>query len=246
MHRNSGTIARNAQKINNGQDVLSFVMKGSFEFIPVTKEEVQKVVVDTYMDLVSQYGQNNVLCAVPKSQKKKSITSSGMLNDLIREKINPIASETKVLPGCFFREKDRVIYQENDDAKELCNGDCGTVEYIDLENKRLLVRFDNGKLVSLTAQESTNMSLAFAMSTHKAQGSEFQAVVVVQCWHDYKMLSRSLLYTAVTRAREKVILIGDEPAIQVAIRNTDAKIRNTWLMQLLTQRQAVSEPAVNY
>ena len=239
MHRSVSSISKNAQKINNGQDVLSFVQDDSFSFVPVTKEESQQTVVEAYLDLVEKYGQDNVLCAVPKSQKEKSITSSGMLNDIIREKLNPLTPASKTLPNCFFRENDRIIYQENDDAKELCNGDCGTVDLIDIDEKKIFVRFDNGKLVSFKPQETSNMTIAYAMSTHKAQGSEYKAVIVVQCWHDYKMLSRALLYTAVTRAKERVVLIGDNGAVRAALRNTDNKLRNTRLRELLKPKLRV-------
>ncbi|MDR0287184.1 MAG: AAA family ATPase [Clostridiales bacterium] len=237
-HRNSGAIAKNAQRINNGQGVYSFVKDETFVFIPVTKEEAQEKTIEAYLKLVTQFGLDNVLCAVPKSKKKKSITSSGLLNEIIRERINPETPATLKLKGCFFRENDRVMYLENNPGLELSNGDCGTVEKIDLTAKRLIIRFDNEKIVAMKPEETQSMCLAYAMSTHKAQGSEFKAVVVVQCWHDYKMLRRDLLYTAVTRAREKVVLVGDENAVNAALRNVDDKTRNTRLKQLLSQRTA--------
>jgi len=237
IHRNSGAIAKNAQRINYGNDILSFTIDSTFRFIPVEKDEAQQTVIESYLDLVKQFGLENVLCAVPISQKMKSATSSGVLNDIIRDRVNPITPKTITLPGCSFRANDRVMYLENNDDMDISNGDCGTVDRVDLEEKRIIVRFDNGKTVEMTVDDSKNMNLAYAMSTHKAQGSEFKAVVVVQCWHDYYMLRRDLLYTAVTRARDKVVLIGDYRAVRAALRNMDDKRRNTRLYELLNKEE---------
>lgn len=238
-HRNSGTIARNAQKINNGFDPLGFEYDDAFTYVQVLKETAQEAVIDNYLSLVDQFGLSNVLCAVPMRKKGKSQTASETLNELIRERINPQRPDAVFLAGCYFRENDRVMYLENDDAMDISNGDSGTVTQIDLVNKKVLVQFDCGKLVAMSADDSKNMTLAYAMSVHKAQGSEFKAVIVTQCWEDYYMLSRSLFYTAVTRAKDKVVLIGDTPALRAALRNIDAKLRNTRLRNLLGMRAAV-------
>jgi exodeoxyribonuclease V alpha subunit len=188
---------------------------------------------------VNEYGLNNVLCAVPLRRKGKSQTASETLNEVIRECINPVKPDTVTLTGCFFRENDRVMYLENNDDMDISNGDCGTVKKIDTVEKKIYVNFDCGKLVEMTADDSKNMTFAYAMSVHKAQGSEFKAVIVTQCWEDYYMLSRSLFYTAVTRAKEKVVLIGDTKGIRAALRNIDSKLRNTRLKQLLGQRTVI-------
>jgi len=238
-HRNSGTIAKNAKKINNGIGPAAFEFDDSFDFIQVDKSTAKEAVVKSYLSLVDEYGPNNVLCAVPMRKKGKSQTASETLNELIREQINPYPPGAAFLAGCFFRVNDRVMYLENSSEMEISNGDCGIVSMIDLAAKRIHVDFDCGKKVAMTVEESKNMTLAYAMSIHKAQGSEFKAVVVTQCWEDYYMLNRSLFYTAVTRARDKVVLIGDTPAIQAALRNIDAKLRNTRLKNLLGMRVVI-------
>jgi len=238
-HRNSGTIAKNAQKINNGMGPFGFEFDDAFTYVQVDKETSQEAVVENYLTLVDEFGLNNVLCAVPMRKKGKSQTASETLNDIIRERINPQRPGGVFLSGCFFRENDRVMYLENSDAMDISNGDCGTVRRIDPVGKRIHVAFDCGKLVAMTADDSKNMTLAYAMSVHKSQGSEFRAVVVTQCWEDYYMLSRSLFYTAVTRARDKVVLIGDTPAVQAALRNIDAKLRNTRLKNMLGMKAVV-------
>ena len=215
-HRSSGTIAKNAQKINNGQDPLGFSYDENFVLHQVENDDVQEDVISTYISLTNKYGVKNVLCAVPKRKFGKSKTSSETLNNLIRERLNPQRKGSLTLAGCFFRENDRVMYLENNDRMEISNGDCGIVSKIDPKSRLVYVDFDCGKTVEMTADESKNMTLAYAMSVHKAQGSEFQAVIVTQCWEDYRMLSRALLYTAVTRAKEHVVLIGETRAIRAS------------------------------
>jgi len=242
-HRNSGDIAKFAQMINHGSSPLAYkdeIQKddSDFQYIPVNKETAQKTMIEMFLAMTQKYGVTDVLCVTPIRQKGKSHTASETLCEMIRELVNPPIPGAKTLAGCAFREGDRVMYWENDDKKEISNGDCGTVTRIDTDRKMVSVQFDNGRLVEMTTNETQDMSLAYAMSVHKAQGSEAKAVIISQCWEDYYRLNRALLYTAVTRAREKVILIGDDNAVHAAIRNVDEKIRNSRLKLLLSQRTA--------
>jgi len=241
-HRNSGDIAKFAQLINHGMSPLAYEEiredDSIFQYIPVNKETAQNTMIKMFLSMAQQFGIKDVLCVTPIRQKGKSHTASETLCEIIRERVNPLLPGAKTLSGCAFRENDRVMYWENNDEKEISNGDCGTVVQIDTDKKRIYVQFDNGKYIEMTVRETQDMTLAYAMSVHKAQGSEAKAVIISQCWEDYYRLNRALLYTAVTRAKEKVVLVGDDKAIHAAIRNVDQKIRNTRLKQLLSLRAA--------
>lgn len=237
-YRQSGIVARNAKKINEGQDLLAYEYDDDlFRFIPAEKSEAHQAVVDTYMELEKKYGADDVLCVVPKRKKGRSQTASEALNDSIQEILNPAISGTSI-PGCFFRLHDRVMYTENRKDKDIYNGDCGTVRDYDPATKTVTVEFDGGRIVELNSRDAQNLELAYAMTVHKAQGSEYKAVVISQCWEDYMMLSRSLLYTAVTRAKESVTIVGEDRAIRAALRNVDTKVRNTRLRLLISQRSS--------
>ena len=229
-HRQKGCIEKNARRINNGQGFSSLELDSTFRYIEALKEDAQEKMLDTYYECVRRFGVKDVVCVVPKCVKGQ--TASNILNPLIREHINPNAPG-KSVPGCFFRIDDRVMYLENRADKDIYNGDCGSVVDLDPVTKNVTIEFDDGRVVTLTPAEATELTLAYAMTVHKGQGSEFRAVVVSQCWEDYMMLNRALLYTAVTRAKEYVAIVGEIKAINSAVRNNNTKNRNTRLCSLL-------------
>ena len=122
----------------------------------------------------------------------------------------------------------------NDYAKDVFNGDVGRVLAVNPEEKRLSVDFE-GNVVSYEAFELEALTLAYAITIHKSQGSEFPAVVVPVLNSHHIMLQRNLLYTAITRARRLVVLVGDPKAIAVAVRNDKVLRRYTALAARLRQ-----------
>ena len=234
-HRQKGCIEKNARRINNGQGFSALELDHTFRYIEATKEESQEKMLETYFDCVSRFGVKDVVCVVPKCVEGQ--TASNILNPLIRDRVNP-NGPGKTVPGCFFRVNDRVMYLENRGDKNIYNGDCGSVLEIDPVTKNVTVEFDDGRIVPLTPSEASELTLAYAMTVHKGQGSEFRAVVVSQCWEDYRMLSRALLYTAVTRAKEYVAIVGEARAINCAVRNNNTKNRNTRLYSLIGKTAA--------
>ena len=134
----------------------------------------------------------------------------------------------------ILREGDRVMQTVNDYAKDVFNGDVGRVLAVSPEEKRLSVDFE-GNVVSYAAFELEALTLAYALTIHKSQGSEFPAVVVPVLNSHHIMLQRNLLYTAITRARQLVVLVGDPKAIGVAVRNDEVRRRFTALATRLGQ-----------
>jgi exodeoxyribonuclease V alpha subunit len=116
----------------------------------------------------------------------------------------------------------------NNYEKEVSNGDIGRIVGIDREEQKLLVRFED-RMVDYDWSELDQLVLAYAISIHKSQGSEYPAVVVPILSRHYVMLQRNLLYTAITRARKLVVLVGSRRAIAIAVRNNRVQHRYTGL-----------------
>jgi exodeoxyribonuclease V alpha subunit len=127
-----------------------------------------------------------------------------------------------------FRLGDRVMQIRNNYDKEVFNGDMGRIVALDPVNQVLLVRMDE-RDVEYEFSELDELVHAYAVSVHKSQGSEYRAVVVPVLSQHYIMLQRNLLYTAVTRARELVVLVGTRQAIAIAVRNNKIMDRHTAL-----------------
>jgi exodeoxyribonuclease V alpha subunit len=172
-----------------------------------------------------------------------------VLNTRLQDALNPQwddLGELKVGER-VLREGDRVMQTVNDYAKDVFNGDVGRVLAVSPEEKRLSVDFE-GNVVSYEAFELEALTLAYAITIHKSQGSEFSAVVVPVLNSHHIMLQRNLLYTAITRARQLVVLVGDTctctnrqvqcrcpKAIAVAVRNDRVRQRYTALATRLGQ-----------
>ena len=133
-----------------------------------------------------------------------------------------------------FRPGDRVMQIRNNYDKDTYNGDMGTIAKLDLEMQKLTVEFD-GRLVSYDFLELDELTHAYAVSVHKSQGSEFPAVVIPVLTTHYMMLQRNLLYTAVTRAKRLVVLVGQPRAIALAVRNNKVTERFTGLRERLVE-----------
>ena len=148
------------------------------------------------------------------------------LNTMLQAALNPAApgKAERQLGGRIFRVGDRVMQQRNNYQKDVFNGDIGRIGAVDLENQTLTVDFD-GRPVFYEWIETDELQPAYAVSIHKAQGSEFPAVVVPLLTQHYVMLQRNLLYTAMTRARRLCVLVGTRKAIAIAVRNNQVARR---------------------
>jgi exodeoxyribonuclease V alpha subunit len=125
---------------------------------------------------------------------------------------------------------DKVIQQTNNYDKEIFNGDIGYISAIDMEEASLHVQFE-GKTVYYPFSDLDELHLAYAMSIHKSQGSEYPAVIIPVTIQHYRMLARNLLYTGVTRGKKLVILIGQKKALGIAVHTTQTNERLTQLQQ---------------
>jgi exodeoxyribonuclease V alpha subunit len=120
----------------------------------------------------------------------------------------------------------------NNYDKDVFNGDIGWISRIDHENQEVVIDFD-GRLINYEYSDLDEVMLAYAISVHKSQGSEYSVVVMPVSTQHYLLLQRNLLYTAITRARRLVVLIGTKKALTIAIRNNKQQLRYTYLAQRL-------------
>jgi exodeoxyribonuclease V alpha subunit len=158
----------------------------------------------------------------------------GALNERLQATLNPPTSQKpeRRLGGRIFRLGDRVMQMRNNYDKDVYNGDLGQITALDLEEQVLTVRIDD-RSVPYDFLELDELVHAYAVSVHKAQGSEFPAVVVPLMTQHYMMLQRNLLYTAVTRAKRLVVLVGTPRAIAIAVNNNRIADRYSGLAERL-------------
>ena len=141
----------------------------------------------------------------------------------------------------LFRLGDKVMQTRNNYKKQVFNGDIGRVQAIDLEENEVGVVFPEGRyerLVTYDFSELDELTLAYAISVHKSQGSEYPVVVLPISVQHYIMLQRNLLYTAITRAKKLVVLVGTKKAIALAVKNNKVEERHTLLQWRLQKALA--------
>jgi len=163
----------------------------------------------------------------------RGVTGAIHLNRKLQDVINPDAKGLEHREQ-WFRIGDKVMQQQNDYEKLVFNGDLGRIVNCDPKTKELHVQFDQ-QIVHYQGKEIDQLSLAYAITVHKSQGSEYSAVIVPLTTHHYMMLQRNLLYTAITRGKQLVVLIGTDAAIKKAVENEGSTRRFTGLLHQLSE-----------
>jgi len=163
----------------------------------------------------------------------RGITGSLNLNKKIQEKMNSGSKSLEYREMCY-RIGDKVMQQQNDYEKRVFNGDLGIIVDLDTKTKEIYVKFEN-EMVHYESKELDQLCLAYAITVHKSQGSEYSAVIIPITTHHYMMLQRNLLYTALTRGKKLVVLIGTEVAVRMAIENEGNLRRYTGLKNQLLE-----------
>ena len=166
----------------------------------------------------------------------RGLVGTRNLNAVLHQLINPPNKNLVEINrgGMILREGDRIIQLTNDYNREVFNGDLGNILSIDTVEQAVTVEY-GGRAVVYDYADMNEITLAFAVSVHKSQGSEYPVVIFPLYMQHYMMLSRNLFYTGLTRARKLAIIIGDKKAISFAVRTTDDQQRYTRLWQRLLQ-----------
>jgi len=171
------------------------------------------------------------------------------INQLMQDLINPAEKDQLVFeaPDCQYRQGDKIIHLVNDAESNVFNGDLGYItdllpaKYTDSKQDELTINFDGNEIV-YQRSEWYKIRLAYAMSIHKSQGSEFPVVILPITKSSHRMLQRNLVYTAITRAKSKLILLGEFSAFQFAVKNTGTA-RKTYLIPRFSDLLEREEPA---
>jgi exodeoxyribonuclease V alpha subunit len=162
---------------------------------------------------------------------RRNALGSENLNVEIQKALNP-SGMGLVRGGTTFRAGDRVMQLRNNYDKDVYNGDIGFVKSVDADERTMIVAFD-GRPVKYDAGDLDELVLAYAMTIHKSQGSEYPAVIVIMHTQHYVMLQRNLLYTAITRGKKLVLLMGVPYAVDQAIKTNTVRERRTGLAERL-------------
>ncbi len=162
------------------------------------------------------------------------------LNQVLQAALNPKRSQKEVARfGITFREGDRVIQTENNYQREVYNGDLGMVERIDPLEQELVVRFES-RDVAYDFNSLEELSLAYVLTIHKSQGSEYPCVILPLHTQHFMMLRKNLLYTGITRGKQLVILVGSKKALEIAVSRTETQHRHTALCERLQRLESGS------
>ncbi len=230
-------IAHNAQRVNAGEMPHFGGEVHDCFFLPADDPgAAAEMVVDLVVRRIparKRFSASDVQVLTPMHRGEAGV---GSLNSLLQERLNPGQPGLPEIwaGGRAYRPGDRVLQLRNDYDLGMFNGDLGTVAAIDMVEQELRLRLDDGREVRYPQANLYSLSHAYALSVHKAQGGEFPAVVLPLVTSHAPLLSRTLLYTALTRARQLLIIVGQRRALAMAVKGWRQVPRQTGLRGLLT------------
>jgi exodeoxyribonuclease V alpha subunit len=233
-------IILNAHRIRNGEPPVFRPLDESdslSEFYFLEQKDPDKIV-STILDLCiktipQDFSLDPMLDIQVLTPMHKGLVGTTHLNQVLQKALNPnpVVVETT---GSAFKIGDKVMHLKNNYQKEVFNGDIGTIVAVDLKGDNFSVDY-YGRTVNYDFTETDEVSLAYAISVHKSQGSEYPAVILPLTVQHYVLLQRNLLYTAITRGKRLVILIGTKKAMTIALKNDTPKKRLSGLAFRLMQ-----------
>jgi exodeoxyribonuclease V alpha subunit len=236
-------IIRNAHRINQGQmpqwgrSIRDFAFARLIEGDD-TPDHAAEMIRDLVADRLPRAydlepGEIQVLCPM-----NGGAAGTRRLNETLQEALNPATGKPELRStGRVIRAGDRLIALRNNYQLEVFNGDLAVVERVNPVDHILQLRLDDGRRVAVPFHQADEFGHAFAISVHRAQGSEFRAVVMPLLTAHYLLLQRNLLYTAITRARELVVLVGQTRALAIAVKNDRSGHRYTAMARRLQSFQ---------
>lgn len=233
-------IVMSAHAINKG--VFPDTSNGkNTDFFFIQQEDPEQAV-DTIVKLVKERLPNAYKRPTSDIQvltpMQRGVVGAANLNMALQTVLNP-GQVSLNRSGYSFRQGDRVMQLRNNYDKEVFNGDLGYIERVDMEDRTLFVCFD-GRTVEYDVSELDELTLAYATTIHKSQGSEYPIVVMPVLMTHYVMLQRNLIYTGITRAKKICVLVGTKKALSFAIRNLSVLKRNTKLKERLNALEGQS------
>lgn len=217
--------------------------RGSKDFFFIDNK-VEQSVTEEILSLVSErlprayhlkYSDIQVLCP----QRSRALTCCNNLNRLLQERLNPTGDALQY-GDVFYRVGDRVMQMKNNYDKGVFNGDIGRIKSVDEELGFMMVEYPEvNVLVKYEEDDLDELDLSYATTIHKSQGSEYDTVIIPILNTAYIMLQRNLVYTAITRARERCIIIGDKQALYAAVTNMYLQNRRLFVERQTYLRQRI-------
>jgi exodeoxyribonuclease V alpha subunit len=231
-------IIVNAHKINNGiiPSLDSNQQDTDFYFIQKEDpEDVLRIILELAKDRVpNKFGFDAFDDIQILTPLHKGVVGATNLNVELQKTLNP--GEDGVIRGNKnFRVNDKVMQIKNNYDKDIFNGDIGIISRINQEEQVVIITFD-GRPVEYDYADLDEIVLAYAVSVHKSQGSEYPAVIIPMVTQHYILLQRNLIYTAVTRGRKLVVMVGTKKALAIGVKNNKTEKRYTYLRQRLRER----------
>lgn len=209
---NDSTIFRNIQRIKKGNS--NFEVAEDFQLIDTSNTSAQNTIISLYINAVKKYGADNVVCLTP--YRRKGDTCSNVLNNILQDILNPIGKRPFLKAEVIESgetEKRKVVFQVGDPVMQLenraecANGDVGKI--INVGQDGVTVQYID-TTVFYPLRQLGQITLAYALSVHKSQGSEYPCVITTALPSDMEMLSRNMIYTAVTRAKKECNVVIDQ------------------------------------
>lgn len=236
------TIVENSHRIHKGEPPVG--AKGKDEQFYVFERRTPEAAVQLIEHLVSKripegFGLHPMGDIQVLTPMQKGPVGAIALNELLQSKLNPIGTEVRK-GSRILRQGDKVMQLRNNYDKEVYNGDIGKITEVIPSERQVVVSFD-GRITSYKENELDQLTLAYATSIHKSQGSEYPCVVVPVLTQHFVMLSRNLFYTAVTRGKQLVILVADPRAMSIALNETRKEERRTQLSRRLMHASRSSD-----
>ena len=240
-------IIRAAHAVNHGEEPESAPANtGDFFFVEADEPDkiLDRIVSMVLERIPARFHLDPLRDVQVLSPMNKNELGVRTLNERLQAALNPFAKSSKQVErfGWNFRMGDKVLQMVNDYQKEVFNGDIGRIHDIDTINQELLVDYE-GRIVPYDFSELDELTLAYATTIHKSQGSEYPAVIIPLHTQHFVMLQRNLLYTGITRGKKLVVLVGSRKALRIAIGRQDVNRRFSllrWRLQNIDKKAATN------
>jgi len=230
-------IVTNAHKVNQGEFPITPSHHGKNDFIFIKERDPQNIHAHIKRALfvtshIYNVAPDNMHILTPMN---KGASGTQQLNTHVQSLLNPNASASITIGMTTYKTGDRVMQTRNNYEKQIFNGDVGYVSAIDHENRTISVTYPE-RTVTYHAGDASEITLAYAVTIHKSQGSEYPGVIIPIFMQHFTLLQRNLLYTAITRAQQVCILIGDPKAIGMTVNTNNSGDRITFLPNFLREQ----------
>ncbi|MEE3003789.1 MAG: ATP-dependent RecD-like DNA helicase [Pseudomonadota bacterium] len=239
----SSKIVTNAHLINSGKMPIYKDADASSDFFfihndnpQVISEKLLNIVKTRIPEKFKLNPKSEIQVLTPTNRGELGVIN---LNNILQKALNPNPITTINHFNSSLSTGDKVIQLINNYEKEVFNGDSGFIQSIDTSENKLKIDF-SGNIITYEFSELDEISLAWATTIHKSQGSEYPAVVIPITTQHFSLLQRNLIYTAITRGKKLVVVLGQTKALAMAIKNESAKSRQTFLKHLLTKNTSLT------